>query len=526
MPPKTVDASIPTLGQLSAELRDFENWYLLGLLLNVSKDALDTIKKSHDTNNDRCIEMLQCWLTNCKNPTWEDVQEALRNIGESVIAAEITRKYDIRPSSARDEKSPALSSEHLSSKGEERSLVHKTSSTLKSRLFSQEQRRICCHFAIAMDRITEIVEEVVKPEKLLRFLCFYCHPLYPEMLYVDQKILKCTSNVSEVMKSLVPDYINYMETGLLEAIIKRFDCKQAQRLLQQYHDCYPHLRHLRDMPDPVSDERLDLTRRKRLRAKCNGDFDSVRATDVKRIRTSIESATGIDHQFVTPAQHSEGCFILTFLIPESVSGIFQELCDEDLEILAKAGITEIQIDDFVISDTAKFHPQRTRSFTQSTRVISADQTGATTKGFDSHMEQRAEQFTGKEKDQLKCLLESIPRSRLEEVCTDSFLQQLATHMRDWRKLAPYFGISESTAEEMAHHFRDVDEQRYRALHWWKQINPDTATYQNLIVCLLAHAPFDLAEAAIKMLTPGMHMCNVTVKFRMISTEHLPDSSAD
>ena len=62
MPPKTVDASIPTLGQLSAELRDFENWYLLGLLLNVSKDALDTIKKSHDTNNDRCIEMLQCWI--------------------------------------------------------------------------------------------------------------------------------------------------------------------------------------------------------------------------------------------------------------------------------------------------------------------------------------------------------------------------------------------------------------------------------------------------------------------------------
>ena len=511
MPPKTVDASTPTLGQLSAELRDFENWYLLGLLLDVSKDALDSIEKSHDTNIKRCIEMLQCWITNCKNPTWEAVQEALRNIGESVIAAEIARKYNIRPSSARDEKSSTPSSEHLSSRGKERSLEHKTSSTLKSRLFSREQRRICCHFAIAMDRITEIVEEVVKPEKLLRFLCFYCHPLYPEMLYVDQKILKRTSNVSEVMKSLVPDYINYMETGLLEAIIERFDCKQAQHLLQQYHDCYPHLRHLRDMPDPVSDERLDLTRRKRLRAKCDGDFDSARAADVKRTRTSIESATGIDHHFVTPAQHSEGSFILTFLIPESVSGLFHELCDEDLEVLAKAGIMELQIDDFVISDIEKFHPQRTRSSTQSTRVISADQTGVTTKGFDTHMEQRTEQFTGEEKDQLKCLFESIPRSRLEEVCTNPFLQQLATHMRDWRKLAPHFGISESTAEKLAHHFRDVNEQKYRALHWWKQISPDTATYQNLIVCLLAHAPFDLAVAALKMLTPGMHIHDVTVK---------------
>ena len=121
------------------------------------------------------------------------------------------------------------------------------------------------------------------------------------------------------------------------------------------------------------------------------------------------------------------------------------------------------------------------------------------------MEQRAEQFTGKEKDQLKCLLENIPKSRLEEVCTDLFLQQLATHMRDWRKMAPHFGISDITAEELAHRFQDVDEQRYKTLCCWKQISPDTATYENLIACLLAHAPFDLAEAALKMLTPGMQV---------------------
>ena len=504
MPPKIADSSTPTLGQLSAELRDFENWYLLGLLLNVSKDALDSIEKSHDTNIKRCIETLQYWITNCKNPTWEAVQEALRNIGESVIAAEIARKYDICPSITRDEKSSTPSSEHLSSRGKESSLEHKSSSTFKSRLISREQRRICCNFTTAMGRITDLVAAIVKPKKLLQFLRFYCHPLYPEMLYIDRKILQCTS-VSKIMESLVPDYINYMNTGLLEDIIETFEIEEAQHLLQQYHDHYPNNRLLRDMPDPVPDERLDLTRCKRLRAKCDGDFDSARAADVKRTRTSIESATGINHHFVTPAQHNEGRFILTFLIPESVSGLFQELCDEDLEILAKAGIMELQMDDFVISDIKKFYPQRTSSFTQSTRVISADQTGVyvlTTKGFDSHMQQRAEQFTGKEKDQLKCLLESIPRSRLGEVCADSFLQQLATHMRDWRKLAPYFGISENTAEELARHFRDVDEQRYRALHCWKQISLNTATYQILIACLLAHVPFDLAEAALKMLTPG------------------------
>ena len=94
-----------------------------------------------------------------------------------------------------------------------------------------------------------------------------------------------------------------METGLLEAIVK---VEEAQRLLQECHDRYPHLRQLSDMPDPVPDERLDLTRRKRLRAKYDGDLKSARADDVKRIWMSIEASTGIDHRLVTPAQYSEG----------------------------------------------------------------------------------------------------------------------------------------------------------------------------------------------------------------------------
>ena len=287
------------------------------------------------------------------------------------------------------------------------------------------------------------------------------------MPYIDEHILQRTSSVSEVMECLVPEYINYMETGLLEAIIERFECKEAQSLLQEYYDRYPINRLLTDMPNPVSDERLDLTRRKRLRTKCDDDFDSAVASDVKRIQKAIEDATGIDHQFVIPAQHSDGCLVLTFLIPESVSCIFQELCDEDLELLAEAGIVELQIDDFVISDIQKYCPQRTESSNQTVSAISADQSGATAKGFDSYIDERAEQFTRKEKGQLKDLLESIPKSRMEEVCLDSFLRQLAAHMTDWRKLAQHFGISELEAEEMAHYYPDVGEQKYRALHCWK-----------------------------------------------------------
>ena len=302
MPPRV---GIPTLSQLSTELKGFEKWYLLGLLLNISKDTLDSIEKTHYTRVRQCIEMLQHWISNSKNPTWEAIHEALRNIGESVIAAEIAAKYNIRPSITREEKLPAPILEYSSSRGEERSVS--SSTALKPQIISREQRRII-YFVTVLDRITEILEVNVRLKRLVQFLHFYAHPLNPEMPYVDQHILQNASSVSEVIKCLFPDYINYMETGLLEDIIKTFECKEAQTLLQQYHDRYPINRLLRDMPDPVSDERLDLTRRKKLRAVCDGDviFESAKAVDVKRIQTAIEDATGIDHRFVTPLQRSEG----------------------------------------------------------------------------------------------------------------------------------------------------------------------------------------------------------------------------
>ena len=528
LPPKNADTSLPTLSQLSTELRDFENWYLLGLQLSISKDTLDSIERTYNTRVRCCIEMVQHWINNSKNPSWYAIHEALRNIGESVIGAKIAGKYTIWPSFTGGKMSPAPCSADSFKSDEKMVIVPESSGKTKPRQFiSQEQDRISIYFATAVDRITEILEKVIKPEKLFRFLRFYCkcHPLNPEMLYLDQHILQSTSSVSEVMERLVPDYINYMETRLLVAIIERFECKEAQSLLQEYHNRYPNDRLLKDMPNPVSDERLDQTRRKRLRAKCNDDydFDTARTDDVKRIRTAIESATGIDYWFVTPAQHSEGSLNLTFLIPESVVSVFQELCDEDLKFLAEVGIVELQIDDFVISDIQKYCPQRTESSRQSISTSSAGQSGTTAKGFDSYIDQRAEHFTSKEKGQLKGLLESISKSRMEEVSSDSFLRQLAAHMKDWRELAPHFGITQHEEEMLTFGYPDVGEQNYRALHCWKQINSGNATYKELIACLLAHAPFDLAEAALKLLIPGMHNVTELGELTKSGTESLGSS---
>ena len=230
------------------------------------------------------------------------MHEALWNTGESVLAAKIAQKYHVQSSRIGGEVSSVPDPEHSGSSEEiSTATVWKPSEPIIRR----EQWRISTYFCAILDVIIEILESEVKPDKLVQFLRLQCHPLNPEALYLDRQILQPTNSVSEIMQSLVPHYINYMDTGLLEAIVDHFEVEEAQKLLQEYHDRYPHLRQLSDMPDPVPDERLDLTRRKRLRAKCDGDFESARAIDVKRIRTSIESATGLDHRFVTPAQHSE-----------------------------------------------------------------------------------------------------------------------------------------------------------------------------------------------------------------------------
>ena len=199
MPRKSADTSPPTLDQLSVELKDINNWYLLGLQLNISKDILDSIEKTHDTKVRRCVETVQHWINNSSNPKWETVHEALRNIGESVIAARIAKKYHVQSSSEGT----------LSVQGHSVCIEEVKSKAIITR----EQWRISTYFAAVLFRIIKILEEVVKPEDLVQFLRLQCHPLYPEALYVDRKILKPTSHSSCRSEASGTESANYQICG-------------------------------------------------------------------------------------------------------------------------------------------------------------------------------------------------------------------------------------------------------------------------------------------------------------------------
>ena len=76
------------------------------------------------------------------------------------------------------------------------------------------------------------------------------------------------------------------------------------------------------------DERLDQTRRKRLRVEFDGDVDSA---DVKRIRKSTEDATSRDRRFMIPPQHSEdGDY--------PISNFCRDMPDPGISILYQLGL--------------------------------------------------------------------------------------------------------------------------------------------------------------------------------------------
>ena len=74
-------------------------WYNLGLALGVRKGQLNVIRDSHKTSanpaEDCLREMLDEWLNNTDQPTWEDVAAALERkaVSKRRLAQTVRQKY-------------------------------------------------------------------------------------------------------------------------------------------------------------------------------------------------------------------------------------------------------------------------------------------------------------------------------------------------------------------------------------------------------------------------------------------------
>ena len=374
----------------------------------------------------------------------------------------------------------------------------------------RELHHLCKEFAIAFPVVTNILGTSVDVSELKIFLKSYCHPLDPEHLYVDPKIYRDASTTSEIIESLFPQYINYMHYYLLEEIIARFECDKARKVLQQYTEQkYSRKRKLEDLPGPITNGEIEhFHGAKRLKVEVKEDTHDADATVkiIGEVQDALEMATGVDRAVIVYVCHDPGCVLLTFLIPESILHIFHELNTEDLTILANSGVMKLEVDEVVIDNIQWYSIVKSPSGKLEIDADSGEPTKPT--GLEYYLQQRGTTDMNSERySHLLKMLGSVEPKMFNDDCSEKFLKTFAKSLQELKKLASYFSIHEWNIEEIVCNYLDEDDQKYQALLCWKRAEGSTATYYNLLECLILRGRVDEIEALLQMLGEGNCPCS-------------------
>ena len=361
----------------------------------------------------------------------------------------------------------------------------------------RESHHLCREFAITFPEVTNILNTFICVSELKTFLKSYCHPLEPENLYVDPKIYTDASTTMEVLESLFPQYINYIQFYLLEDIVIRFECDKAREVLQQYTELkYGRKRKLEDLPSPITNGEIEQFHgMKKLKVKVKEDTSdaNVTAEIISEIQKTLEKTTGVKQAVIVYAFHDPGSILLTFLIPMSIIHIFHELNTEDLTILANSGVMKLEVDEMVIDNIQQY-----------TTVKVAADSGETTKqtGLKYYLQQRATDMTPERYSHLLKMLGSVDPKMFNDDCSEEFLKKFAKDLQDLNKLASYFSIHDWNIEELVCNYPDENDQKYQALLCWKRAEGSTATYCNLLESLILHGEVEEVEALLQRLGEG------------------------
>ena len=378
--------------------------------------------------------------------------------------------------------------------------LYRGSSFSKSHLDPRETHHLSRKFAIVFSDVTDLLDKSVDMAKIKEFLDCYCHPLYPEQLFVNPKTYKCANTTKELIKSLCPQFINFMHYYLLEDIVEEFGCDKAKEVLQQYTDQKnSRKRKLDDVPSPITDGEIEQFHgTKKLKVEVEGDTSDATVEIIGDIQKTLEKATGIKRAVITYAFYDPGSVLLTFLIPETIHHIFHELSTEDLTILADSGVMKLEVDEVVIDNiqqycTVKNHPVEVA-------VEGGDRTKPT--GLEYYLKERATEITSEKYFHLLKMLGAAETAMLNDICSEQFLENFSKDLQDWKKVAPYFSIHEWNIEELVYKYPHENDQKYQALLCWKRAEGSTATYYNLLESLILHGNIGEVEALLQKLGEG------------------------
>ena len=343
--------------------------------------------------------------------------------------------------------------------------------------------------------VTDLLDKSVDMAKLKDFLDCYSHPLYPEQLYVNPKTYEGANTTKQLIKSLCPQFINFMHYYLLEDIVRKFGCDKAIEILQQYTGVkYSRKRKLSSLPGPITDGEIEQFHgTKKLKVQVEGDTSDATVEIIDELQKVLEKATGIKRAFIPYGFHDPGSVLLTFLIPETILHIFLELNTEDLALLADSGVMKLEVDEVVIDDIQQY-----------SAIVVAVDSGECTKptGLEYFLKERATEMTSDRYFHLVKMLGSVGTGMVDDVCSEQFLETFAEDLQDWKKLAPYFSIHERSIKELVYKYPDEDDQKHQALLCWKRAEGSTATYYNLLESLILHGNIGEVEALLQKLGEG------------------------
>ena len=381
-------------------------------------------------------------------------------------------------------------------------LIHSTvkSPTKPPLADPRESHHLCRMFSTTFTKLAKILNSSVEISELKEFLESYCHPLYPEQPYVAPQIYGNARTTKEVLKSLFPQYINYMHYYLLEDIVEAFDCDKAKELLQQYTDQkYNRKRKLKDLPGPITDGEIEqFYGTKKLKVQVEGDTSEATVEIIGEIQKALERASGIKKAVITYAFYDPGSVLLTFLIPDTIFHIFHELNTEDLGLLADSGVMKLEVDEVVIDNIQQYCT--VKSHAVEVAVEGGERTKRT--GLEYYLKERATEITSERYLHLLKMLGTAETAMLNDICSEQFLEAFSKDLQDWKKIAPYFSIHEWNIKELVFNYPNENDQKYQALLCWKKAEGSTATYYNLLESLILHGNIGEVEALLQKLGQG------------------------
>ena len=96
----------------------------------------------------------------------------------------------------------------------------------------------------------------------------------------------------------------------------------------------------------------------------------------------------------------------------------------------------------------------------------------------------------------------IPLSSLDQRCSEDHLRNISSFL-DWRKVAPYLGVSEVEVEEIDFDRETEYDRRLKTLQMWKSSWDYMATFKTLVLALLKVGNAYQAEKVCR-LVPQVH----------------------